>query len=164
MDTFWFYDIDLNYEFMSKLCPTSVIVNTINRFGKVQDTIPKDVTETLNEIKCLQTYLKQEQPAVIDFDSFSGQMNHVLVKKDNSFYYVMGITDFLVVIGVNNMSFVRYEIDCIKQHCTTSFKHLTYGKDLLDNMVSVEKDLQDIYSILFPKAVNQMNRLEVFNE
>lgn len=164
MSTFWFYDIDLNYEFTSKLCPTNVIVKTIKMFGKIQDKIPKDVTETLNEIKCLQTFLAQENPDIVEFSKFDGNVNQILIKNDNSFYYLMNVNNYIVVIGINDTTLVRYEVDYLKQTSNTSFKHMTYGKGSLDTIVAIEKDLQYIYAVLFPQVDSTVNRLEAFNE
>lgn len=157
---FWFYDTKLLDNYSGKTVNDFIKKTTVSWLvAENTEVLPQNIEAILDEIRCLQVFLLNKRPTIIDLALYTGEPN-VIVLHNRAFYYVDKIDNMLIIRGIAYNMFVRYDMDLVSGAC--DIKHyllsVTSGSSSL-----IDQDIKQIMSKFVAKETVTLSDMNIFN-
>ncbi len=99
MDRFWFYDVDLKYDFCGVNCSEKELVKVVESLTGSKDVPIDTVRAHLRDLACLQKYMIEENLSIIESRKYAGESD-VVVVSGQAFYIVSALGAELHLTGL----------------------------------------------------------------
>lgn len=157
---FWFYDVDMQYDYRSHLCKDNTIIKSLCDLSQTEvNHVNSSSRNTLDKIKCLQHYLKNQRPTIIEKDLYCGEVR-VILRDNYDFCYIDKLGDTIVMRGILFQHYIEYEYNNNKLSGNLTIHSLS-----TDEVKELDKVNSTIFAILekiMKKHNIIFNKLEVF--